>query len=221
MPSFPSLRRISCRERYASGVALPRAATPRARSTALVLLGALALHQLRYLLFYGAGAPRALAHQGHGYLTDVLPAVAVVAMAMIAGSLLTAAAVRSTRSRPSGSLKRMTPLFALSLLAIFSIQEVTEGALSAGHASGLGAVLAGGGWIALPLALALGAVCAVAARVLDRTERALTVRLRTRRGRSRHPVVLASATPSARAPLASLALAFGFARRPPPLLSVG
>jgi hypothetical protein len=202
-------------------VAVLRATSPRARSGALLLLGALAVHQLRYLLSYGSGAPQELSRQGHAYLADVVPVIAVLALALVAGSLLASAAARARRLRPSSSLARMTLLFALSLLAIFSIQELIEGALSAGHASGLGAVVAGGGWIAMPLALFIGAICALAARMLDRAERAIAGRVRVSRPRSRPPVILPPATPCLRTPLASLALAFGFARRPPPRVAVG
>ena len=106
--------------------------------------------------------------------------------------------------------------FAAALLAIFSAQELTEGALTAGHPGGLAAVLANGGGIAVPLAFAIAAIVAWADRALSGAERSLLVRARrpTRSVRRPHasPLPAAPAVPI----LATRPLAFGLARRPPP-----
>ena len=93
--------------------------------------------------------------------------------------------------------------------------------MAAGHPAGLAAVLANGGWIALPLAVAAGAACALACLLLQGVERTLAHGRPAARP-ARGPSALAEphAAP-ARLPLASLNLAFGFARRPPPLLPAG
>ncbi len=69
-------------------------------------------------------------------------------------------------------------------------QELTEGAVAAGHPAGLAAVLANGGWIALPLAVAAGAVCAWSAWLLQGVERTLARGAPSRPARAR-PVALA------------------------------
>ena len=112
-------------------------------------------------------------------------------------------------------------LCALALLAIFCAQELTEGAVAAGHPAGLAAVLASGGWAALPLALAAGALCSLACVALQGVERTLARSAPRRRAARRRPALAEPHGAPARLPLAALNLAFGFARRPPPLLPAG
>ena len=80
---------------------------------------------------------------------------------------------------------RTAALYALATAAIFCAQELTEGAVAAGHPAGLAAVLAHGGWIALPLAVAAGAVCAVACLLLQGVERTLARGAPSRPARAR------------------------------------
>ena len=61
-------------------------------------------------------------------------------------------------SRPAPAFRRTATLYGLALAAIFCAQELTEGAIATGHPAGLAAVLADGGWVFLPLALAIGAL---------------------------------------------------------------
>jgi hypothetical protein len=193
----------------------------RARTASLLALGALAVHQLRYALAYGGDAGSALASQGHGYLTAVAPTLVSLTAATLAATLilpaLTRLAARPERRRPHASA---ASLFAVALLGTFSVQELVEGALAAGHPSGAAAVLGDGGWLALPLALAIGSLCAAASLFLEHAERVLVAPPRKLRARVLRPALL-PATPiagPARAPLVSAPLAFGLARRGPPPL---
>ena len=195
------------------------AATSRvARATALLALGALALHQLRYGLAFGAGAGSALHREGHTYLVDLAPVLAALATAMAAGATL--ARGMGARARVAASTPRRALAYAASLIVVFSAQELVEGALAPGHPAGLAGVFGEGGWIALPLALALGAVAALVARLLDRAEECLGAAPRVRI-RRRWPTTasLPGSLPDVPV-LATRALAFGLARRGPPALPV-
>src|SRR4051812_42422461 len=110
----------------------------RLRAAALVLSGALAVHELRYLLAYQGDSGRVLGLQGHAYLTFVTPLVCAL--------LAVAAAHFAGRLARGGSAER-PPCFvatwlwaAGSLVAIFVAQESVEGLLSSGHPGGFAAV---------------------------------------------------------------------------------
>ncbi len=185
-----------------------------ARSASLIALAALAVHQLRYLLAYGSGAHEQLARQGHGYLLEALPILAGFAIATLAGGLLRVAL--SAAPAPSiGSPRTRAIIYAATVLSVFVVQETAEGLLGAGHASGLGAVFAGGGWLALPLSLLFGSICAALDGGLARVEGLVAApgtSLPSRRPRCR---VTAGRT-WLRIAAASRPLEFGLARRPPP-----
>jgi hypothetical protein len=199
-----------------------RRTTHAARAAALLSLGGLALHQLRYLLAYGHDAGTALGHQGHGYLAELIPALIGLALATIAGVALARAALGVHGLRHDGRAQgRAALLYAAALLAVFWAQELSEGLLAAGHPTGLAALFSHGGWIAIPLALGLGALCSLVALGLDRAERTLGVAARRRLAPPRPLITTRSVTAPRRRPLATRALAFGLARRPPPLLRLG
>ena len=201
-----------------------RRTSPIARAASLLSLASLAVHELRYLLAYGDGASEALASQGHAYLSDFGGALITVLLATLLATVLAGALAPPARrpGQAAGSaFPRTATLYAFALLAIFCAQELTEGAVAAGHPAGLAAVLAHGGWMALPLALAAGAVCALVCLALQGVERALAQGAPSRPARPRPPVLAEPHAAPARVPLASLNLAFGFARRPPPLLPAG
>jgi hypothetical protein len=188
-----------------------------AGSAGVLVLGALVLHQLRYLLAYGAEAGAELEQQGHGYLDLLAPLLVAAAAAMLIASVVAPALLRlapaltcdvSSTERAAG--------YAAALLAVYFAQELAEGALASGH-PGLVGVLGASGWLALPLAMALGALGALARGWLYRAERHLAAALV--RPRLPRPPRRASAPAAAqpRPALSSLALRFGLARRPPPL----
>ena len=187
-----------------------------ARRASLLVLGALVLHQLRYALAYGDRTSTALASQGHSYLGDV-GAILVAFAASLACARLLAAALGRLRPGPSGrALPRAALAFAAALLGIFSAQELTEGALSAGHPGGLAAVAANGGWLALPLALAIGLAAALGDRLLAGAERRLANGARAARAARPRPLAAAAPRGPDLVPPASSCLSFGLARRGPP-----
>ena len=195
-----------------------------ARGASLLSLGALAVHELRYLLAYGHGAGEALAKQGHGYMSDLGGALVVLALATLLATLLAGALAPPARpaDEPAGAAFRRTAVVhGLALAAIFCAQELTEGAIAAGHPAGLAAVGAHGGWVSLPLALAIGAVCSMACLALRGVDRTLAQSTVRRRSAWRPATVAQPHVWMARRSLASLNLGFGFARRPPPLLPTG
>jgi hypothetical protein len=195
-----------------------------ARAASLLSLAALVVHELRYLLAYGDRAEEALASQGHAYLSDLGGALVTLTLATLLATLLAGALAPAARrpDQPAGrAFRRTAVLYALALVAIFCAQELTEGAVAAGHPAGLAAVLAHGGWMALPLAWAAGALCSLACLALQGVERTLARGAPRRRAPRRPPASAEPHIAPARVPLASLNLAFGFARRPPPLLPAG
>jgi hypothetical protein len=182
------------------------------RLAAILAVGAFALHQLRYLL-----APSAeLAQQGHGYMTDLLPPIAALVLAAAIATLIRGTEGASPAPTPLG---RRAVLFGVALLAIYVGQETLEGLMAAGHAGGFATSLTGGGWLALPLALAIGTLAAMLARALEAIERAIAIVHAHRRVRSRPPTVRGRALPARGLRLALSPLAFGLARRPPPALA--
>jgi hypothetical protein len=184
------------------------------RSAALVALGALAVHQLRYLLAYGGAAHAELARQGHGYLTQVLPLVIGAAVAILAAGLVRAALGRGGGPAVATGPARIA-LFAAAIASAFAAQESVEGLLFAGHASGFAAVFAAGGWLALPLSLLFGAVAALLDGGFARLE-ALVGRVGPTVARPRAPRRSGRAVAAAALRLIFSPLAFGLARRPPP-----
>jgi hypothetical protein len=179
-----------------------------ARLAAILAVGAFALHQVRYLI--APGAPSEVA--GHGYISDLLAPIAVLVLAGAVATLIRGTEGASLARAPLGS---RIAAFAGALLSIYIAQESLEALVMAGHLHGA-AMLAGGGWIAPPLALVIGALAAVVARALEVIERAIAV-VHAERMRSRAPAVRGRPLPARRRRLPSAPLAFGLARRPPPV----
>jgi len=169
MPSVPLRRRLLA--------ALP----PALRGAALMPAAALLVHQARYELAFGADAPRALAEQGHAYLSSLTPWIVLLAALALGASLGAlaqrwargAAADRADRRAARLAGARMWLLTSAGLVAIFAGQELLEGWLAAGHAAGAAAVLGGGGWWALPAALVVGGLLTLALRAGAAVEEAL------------------------------------------------
>lgn len=185
------------------------------RSAALIALAALAVHQLRYLLAYGSDAHTELLRQGHAYLFQSLPVLIGFGLSAIAAGLIRAV-LRGPAGTAIASHRLRALLYATSIAAAFAVQETAEAVLFAGHASGIAAVFGAGGWLVLPLAMLFGALCAVLDGGLARLE-SLVSRVESPLPRPRAPRRHSPTGSRTAVPLASLPLAFGLARRPPPL----
>jgi hypothetical protein len=143
---------------------------PALRGAALMPAAALGVHQLRYELAFGADAPRALAQQGHAYLSSLTPWIVLLAALALGASIgsLTQRWARGPEAQHALSRRaagvRVWLLASAALFAIFAGQELLEGMFAGGHAAGVAAVLGGGGWWALPAALLVGGLLALALR---------------------------------------------------------
>lgn len=157
---------------------------PRGRTAGVLAAGVLAVHELRYLAGYGDRADVASVAHGHEYLSLAGPLVAAVLAAScgrFAAALLTArrtGRAEARRRRP----RLVTAWVAVStiLVAAYVGQESLEALVHPGHPSGLAGVFGEGGWTALLLALAVGALIAL----LQRGASAAITRA-ARRGRAR------------------------------------
>ena len=178
------------------------------RLAAVLLPSSLLLHDGVYALAGG------LDRSAHDYFALLVPIVAAAAASLAAAAiLLPALGFRAgddrVRSRPFA--------IALSLIFLFAAQEGAEALLFGGGATQLAAALAAG-WALLPLALALGAAGAGLIELLERAGTGLAQLLEGRRPRpqrpahSPRPAIFNLVTSRAGSPLA-----FGLARRPPPL----
>jgi hypothetical protein len=185
------------------------------RATALLSVGVLVVHELRYRLAFGGHADHALEAHGHSHLSLVAPIVGLVVLVASARLLqqLAAGAPEGRRRSPT----RLWLVATASLVIAFTAQELLEGALAVGHPTGLDGAFGSGGWIALPLALIVGGAVALLLRGADRVIDA-GVRLRPRALRLMVPLaeravrsVAALAPPPS--PLATLAAG----RAPPPV----
>jgi hypothetical protein len=189
----------------------------RIRAAALITVGALAVHDLRFLLAYRGGAGKELTVTGHGYLGDVKP-LAMGVLALVIAAFAWRIVHPNVGETRLPSTRRMWVFFTGVLLAIYSSQEWIEGQLSPGHASGLAGIFGSGGWLALPLATAVALVIALLLRGAETAiARAATPRapswLRPR------PLLTLSA-PSVWRPVKAHALARSLAPRGPPAASV-
>jgi hypothetical protein len=189
-----------------------------AGSAALLVIGALALHQLRYVLAYGGSAGVELERQGHAYLDLVAPLLVAAAVAMLIASIVVPALVRlaPALTRDVSSTERAAG-YAAALLAVYFAQELAESALAGGHPDGVVGILGASGWLALPLAMALGGLTAIARGWLYRAERRLAAAVARRRLPRAPKRVRAPLPPPLRPALSLLALRFGLARRAPPI----
>jgi hypothetical protein len=134
------------------------------RAAALISLGALGVHDLRYLIAYRGSAAHELSVQGHGYLrlvTPIVVGVLVLALASFAGRLLGGGSPDD--SRPP-STRRAWALLAATLVVIYACQEWIEGLVADGHPGGLAGVMGHGGWVSVPLAIVIGLLIALALR---------------------------------------------------------
>jgi hypothetical protein len=186
------------------------ASRSRLRGAALIAVAAFVLHQLRYTLAPADGA----AHAEHAYIPFAATLV-VLLLALAAGQL----ALRVARARDDGTGEadgrafRATWLMSsLGLVAIYAGQELLEARFAGAPAED---PLSGGGRWALPLALVLGALVALALRWAGGAVRAAVRRAGTRSPRPGPVIrpVWRPATP------ASSVLARHLAGRAPPAAS--
>jgi len=135
------------------------------RAAALLAAGSLVVHELRFMAGYGSDG----AVSGHGYLAWLAP---LVALALAAGC----GAWLSRIGRGDGHHRRtLTWLGATaSLLVTYTAQETIEALAAPGHPG----PLAHGGWIAAPLALAVGGAIALMLRGARAADRAAAVAAR-------------------------------------------
>lgn len=142
----------------------------RLRAGALLLAGVLALHQLRYLLSYGAQAHEQLGAQGHAYLAALVsPVLLLLALAILHfGAVLRrawcGASSTTGADAPPPTVRRLWSGASAFLLVAYAAQEGLEGVLATGHPAGWQGVFGHGGWVALPLALVLGLLVALLLR---------------------------------------------------------
>jgi len=152
----------------------------------LVPPAAFAVHQLRYLLAFGANAGAELDRTGHSYLHSVVPWIVLLIAVALGGFLVALGrAFRGQRSlsRYTISFTGLWLVCSAALVAIYACQELLEGALATGHPPGLEGVFGYGGWWSVPAAVCIGLVLAavfhgarwVLAEVAERRSRA-TVR---------------------------------------------
>jgi hypothetical protein len=134
------------------------------RSTALLLAGMLAVHDLRFVVAYGPDARRMLSEPGHEYL----PFAAAAALVLIAAAGVQLAARRrgsATPARRHPSLLAGTLRVAALLTLLYVLQEGLEGILTPNHP-----VFGHGGWTVLPIALVVGAAVTLLERGARRIE---------------------------------------------------
>jgi hypothetical protein len=186
------------------------------RSLAVLSLGALAVHQTRYLFGYGGDAGAALAQQGHAYISSAVPILLAVAVAAALCSGVAGRFGDTARSRPPAAGRTLA--YAITLVITYSVQELTESILASGHPAGLGGLFGHGGWIVFPLALLVGFLAWLAVRGLEAIEAHFVPRPDAP-AVPRAPVSIGAAR-RRQGPgpiLQTSPLASGVARRPPPV----
>ncbi len=145
-------------------------------------LAVLAVHQGRYFLAFGTHTPARLLRDGHAYLGSVIPFAvlsAALALGVLAGRLARAwqgqgGRARATPAARSHSTLRIWALCVLILIGLYCAQELTEGALAAGHAGGIAGIAGSGGWLAVPLAIVVGGALTLMLRAGDALVELLT-----------------------------------------------
>ncbi len=123
------------------------------RAAIMTVVGALVLHQARYLL-----APPGHLHSGtHAYFAWAIPLVGVLLVAV-----LLELGVRLARRADKEIVAPMPPVpilsafFAFALLTVFGTQEALEARLVDGAFPSQIPLVTDGAWVSLPLAIVLG-----------------------------------------------------------------
>ncbi|HEY2601294.1 MAG TPA: hypothetical protein VGI67_07035 [Thermoleophilaceae bacterium] len=132
-----------------------------------VPLAAIAVHQARFFLAYGAQGRHELAETGHSYLSSLTPWI-VLLCALGVGSFLRGLALAWRDGEPERrrdlSTLRLWLVASAALILIYAGQEALEGLLSTGHPDGLAGIFGDGGLWAVPAALVVGAALALLVR---------------------------------------------------------
>ena len=130
---------------------------------ALVPAGALAVHQLRFMLAFGGHAGVELARQGHSYLHSLVPWIMLLtglAVGAFLWGLGRALGGERSVSRHTLSLAALWLVCSVCLVAIYVAQEFLEGLFATGHPAGLAGIFGYGGWWSIPAAVCVGLVLA-------------------------------------------------------------
>jgi hypothetical protein len=153
---------------------------------ALLPVATVAVHQLRYLLAYGADAGHELIAQGDAYIESLLPGLVLLIGACAVAGLLHVWRVASggTSAGPARrpGLWRLWGCACVALLLAYVGQEALEVLLGSAHASVLAQAFGAGGWWAVPAVITVGLGWAL----LARGARAVLA-LAARRGADRRP----------------------------------
>src|SRR5215204_7478159 len=184
------------------------------RASALLGLGALAVHELRYLVGYGSETGRMLAAHGHSYLALATTLAVLLFLVALAGFLARVArggGGRTARART----RRLAPAAAGALFAIYSVQEFLEGLVASGHPGGFAGVYGNGGWTAVLFAAAIGLVVALLLRGADTVLARVAARRRREFRRARGLAPLRPAFPQVAAKRPGISR--NLAGRAPPL----
>jgi hypothetical protein len=120
------------------------------RLAALMGAGTFGVHQARFALYDESAG-------GHGYLVAVGPVV--VALVLLSFAALLGRLARGA-AEPAPRFRRLWIGTSASLLVVYGVQESLEGLLSAGHP----ALDVHGGWVVLPLTVAIGLAIALVMR---------------------------------------------------------
>jgi hypothetical protein len=175
---------------------------------ALMGAGAFGVHQLRFAL--SPDSARAL--HAHGYLAPVGAVLLGVLLFALAAAL---ARIARGEVEAAPRVRRLWAGASASLIAVYCVQESIEGLLSHGALHG---PFAGGGWVALPLAIAVGLAIAL---VMRGAAAASEVAAATRRAHAMSVAVAPfDAILKPWSPRRSRATARHLAARGPPLASV-
>jgi hypothetical protein len=185
------------------------------RLAALMGAGTFAVHQARYALGYRDEASSVLAAQGHAYLIAAGPLLAGAVMLVLA-QLIRRVARGGSPDAPAPRFHRLWAGTTVALVAVYVLQESVEGALAAHHPAGAAGVLGHGGWLALPLAVAVGFAIALAMRGAGAAAGLAAARRPWRAPLPTAPRSVAAAR-SAASPRTGVVLAHG--ARGPPLLA--
>jgi hypothetical protein len=139
------------------------------RRAALIAAGALVVHELRYRVGYGGDAGAVATEHGHAYLSWAWGSVIALVVAAACGFVFSLVVEFRRLYGPAprtveGGFTRSWLSMSAALAVIYSLQELAEGWLAHGHPVGLEGVAGHAGWSAYLLALAIGALVALALR---------------------------------------------------------